>query len=513
MNMRTRIIIAIVGLLALLGGGYWWWSQRAAAASADTLSGSGTIEAEDVVITSEVSGRVQSLLVDEGQEVAANQILVKLDPALLEAQRDQAGAAVAVAEANLALLKAGSRAEDIAAAQAQVDQARAGRDGSAQAYENALKALTNPQELDVQVIQAQAARDSAQRALAQVQAGSRIEDITAAEAALNQAQASLQATRDRLSAAKSQAETQVDQSALALTQAQARYSQAKTNWEYVQDTGNDPLVPKISDGKGALHQAEQTVAQAQVAADAARQAEVTGVQTAESQVQSSDAALAKLRNGATAESLATAQTALTNAQRVLSQALAMRKDPQQLQAAADAAKAQLDTAEAQLHQAQARLEAAQAGSRPEQVQAAQAQLAQARANARQVEVQLGKTSLSAPRAGLILSRAIHEGEQASPGTALMTIGSLDTVRMTLYIGEPDIGRVRQGQQARVTVDSFPGRVFTGTVTFIAQEAQFTPRNVQTKDERATTVFAVRVELNNPDHALKPGIPADGVIVE
>src|SRR6266511_3944108 len=313
MNMRTRIIIAIVGLLALLGGGYWWWSQRAAAASADTLSGSGTIEAEDVVITSEVSGRVQSLL---------------------------------------------------------VDQARAGRDGSAQAYENALKALTNPQELDVQGIQAQAARDSAQRALAQVQAGSRIEDITAAEAALNQAQASLQAARDRLSAAKSQAETQVDQSALALTQAQARYSQAKTNWEYVQDTGNDPLVPKISDGKGgtkanklsdaqrenyyaafvqaeaALHQAEQTVAQAQVAADAARQAEVTGVQTAESQVQSSDAALAKLRNGATAESLATAQTALTNAQRVLSQALAMRKDPQQLQAAADAAKAQLDTAEA-----------------------------------------------------------------------------------------------------------------------------------------------------------------------
>jgi membrane fusion protein YbhG len=73
--------------------------------------------------------------------------------------------------------------------------------------------------------------------------------------------------------------------------------------------------------------------------------------------------------------------------------------------------------------------------------------------------------------------------------------------------------VRQGQAAQVTVDSFPGRVFTGKVTFIAQEAQFTPRNVQTKDERATTVFAVRVELANPDHALKPGMPADAVIVE
>jgi HlyD family secretion protein len=85
--------------------------------------------------------------------------------------------------------------------------------------------------------------------------------------------------------------------------------------------------------------------------------------------------------------------------------------------------------------------------------------------------------------------------------------------LTIYISETDIGRVRQGQKANVTVDSFPGQVFAGTVTFIAQEAQFTPRNVQTKDERATTVFAVRIELTNSDHGLKPGMPADAVIVE
>ena len=198
-----------------------------------------------MLITSELSGRVQSLLVDEGQEVTAGQTLAKLDPALLEAQRDQAAAAVQVAEANLALLKAGTRPEEIAAVQAQVSQAQATRDGAAQAYENAQKALQNPQQLDAQVIQAQAARDSAQRALAQVQAGSRPEDITAAEAALAQAQANLQSTKDRLSAAKTQAEAQVQQSALALTQAQAHYAQAKSNWQYVQDTGNDPIQPKI----------------------------------------------------------------------------------------------------------------------------------------------------------------------------------------------------------------------------------------------------------------------------
>jgi multidrug resistance efflux pump len=255
------------------------------------------------------------------------------------------------------------------------------------------------------------------------------------------------------------------------------------------------------------------VQQAQVAADSARQAEVSGIQTAEAQVQLADATLAKLRNGATKENLAAAQTALTNAQRVLDHAQAMRQDPLQLQAGADAAKAQVDAAEAALSQAQARLELAQAGARPEQIQAAEAQLAQARANQRQIEVQLAKTTLTAPRAGLVLSRSIHEGEQATPGAALMTIGSLDTVRLTVYIGEDAIGRVRQGQQVDVTVDSFPGRTFKGAVSFISQEAQFTPRNVQTQDERTTTVFAVRVELANPDHALKPGMPADAVIVE
>ncbi|HEX9373637.1 MAG TPA: efflux RND transporter periplasmic adaptor subunit, partial [Roseiflexaceae bacterium] len=456
--------------------------------------------------------------------------------ALLEAQLDQARAAVGVAEANLAQLKGGSREEDIAAAQAQVDQARAARDGAAKAYENTQKILNNPQELDAQVAQARAARDSARRTLDQVRAGSRQEDIAAADAALAQAQLNVQSTRDRLSLAKTQAEAQVQQAALALTQAQARYAQAKANWEYAHDTGNDPLTPKQIDprtgekksvkltdagranyytqyvqAEAAMHQAEQAVQQAQVAADNAHQAEITGIQAAEAQAQGADATRAKLVNGASKENLAAAQTGLVNAQRMLDLALAMRENPQQLQAAVDAARAQHAAAEAQLAQAQARLDLARAGARPEQVQAAEAQLAQARAAQRQIEVQLAKTALTAPRAGMVLSRSLHEGEQAAPGAAVMTIGALDTVRLTIYIPETDIGRVRQGQKVDVTVDSFPGKVFEGTVTFIAQEAQFTPRNVQTKDERATTVFGVRVELANPDHTLKPGMPADAVI--
>src|SRR5919201_2165504 len=183
MHNRARIIAPILLLAILAGGGYWLWNRQAAAATSNQLSGSGTIETEDVLITAEVGGRIKSLAVDEGQEVAAGQTLALLDTALLEAQLEQARAAVGVAEANLAQLKAGSREDDIAAAQAQVDQARALRDGAAKAYENALKILKSPQELEAQVVQAQAARDAARRALDQVRAGSRPEDIAVADAA------------------------------------------------------------------------------------------------------------------------------------------------------------------------------------------------------------------------------------------------------------------------------------------------------------------------------------------
>ncbi|NJO85242.1 MAG: biotin/lipoyl-binding protein [Blastochloris sp.] len=109
MHHRARIAIPILLILALAGGG-WWWTQRANSANATvSLSGSGTIEAEDVLITAEISGRVRELSVQEGQDVAAGAVLAKLDTALLEAQLAQAQAAVDVAAANLALLKAGAK--------------------------------------------------------------------------------------------------------------------------------------------------------------------------------------------------------------------------------------------------------------------------------------------------------------------------------------------------------------------------------------------------------------------
>jgi multidrug resistance efflux pump len=538
MHGRARIVLPILLVAALAGGFYWWNGRQASAAEIPgTLTGSGTIEAEDVLITAEVSGRVQSLPVDEGQEVQAGQLLAKLDPALLEAQLAQARASIAVAEANLALLKAGPREEEVLAAQAAVDQAKAARDGAEQAFENAQQNVKNPQELNLQVAQAQASRDAARRSLERLRAGNRAEDIAAAKAALAQAQLGLQGGHDKLSAAKTTAEAAMRQATEALVQAQARYAQAKINWESVESDGIDPIVRVVTDAQGrphpnkvsdasrnnyyntfvqaeaAMRAAEQGVEAARVNYDASRQGEVTGVQTAEEQVQAAQATLQKLEHGATREDLAQAQTALASAQRTLDVLSATRASPQGLKAAADNAQAQVASATAQLAQAQARLDQVRNGTRSEQIAVAAAQVEQARAATKQIEVQLAKTTLTAPRAGVVLSRPIREGEQASVGAPLMTIGSLDTVRLTLYIAESAIGRVRPGQRVSVTVNSFPGRIFAGTVTYIASEAQFTPRNVQTKDERATTVFAVRVDLPNSDHALKPGMPADATIAE
>jgi hypothetical protein len=114
---------------------------------------------------------------------------------------------------------------------------------------------------------------------------------------------------------------------------------------------------------------------------------------------------------------------------------------------------------------------------------------------------------------LISHKLVNPGELAAPGTVLLELSDIDTVDLTVYIPETLIGQVKVGQQARVYVDAYPGEVFEGTVSFIAHEAEFTPRNVQTKEERVNLVFGVKITLDNPNHRLKPGMPADAELEE
>jgi multidrug resistance efflux pump len=121
--------------------------------------------------------------------------------------------------------------------------------------------------------------------------------------------------------------------------------------------------------------------------------------------------------------------------------------------------------------------------------------------------------LNAPISGLVLERPVHVGELARPGAPLLTLADLDEVTLTVYVPEDQIGKVQLRQPVSVTVDAYPDLGFPGNVVFIASEAEFTPKNVQTQEERVSMVFAVKVNVPNPEHRLKPGMPADAVIPE
>ncbi len=117
-------------------------------------------------------------------------------------------------------------------------------------------------------------------------------------------------------------------------------------------------------------------------------------------------------------------------------------------------------------------------------------------------------NIRAPLNGVVLERLFEPGEIAAPGSTLLVLGDLFTLNLTVYVPEDRYGQIILGRTYPVTVDSFPGTTFEGVVTHIADQAEFTPRNVQTVEGRKTTVFAVRLSLANPDLKLKPGMPAD-----
>lgn len=412
-------IIPIIILLAALAAAYWWFNQpRVEALAPAGLVGSGSIEAEKITITTEIGGRIMAVNVDEGDEVEAGQVLVTIDPANLLAQQTQLEATLATARANLLAVIAPPRAENIAAAEAQLAQARAARDGAKTTWEAAQALVANPRELQTRITQAQARVTEAQKSLEIAQVALKRAEIQAEAASRNQS------------------------SHAALVQ-------------------NDV--------------AQQQLRAAQIG------------------VQMNEVALAGSRQQV----------------ELLAQ---LRAHPLQLISQANAARAAYQQVEAAVQVAEANLTVTKAGPTQEDIAIAETQVAEAQAALAVVQVQLDKLILTAPRAALVNHRAVNPGELAAPGTALLELSDIETVELTVYIPETQIGQVKVGRPARVFVDAYPGEQFEGRVTFIAHEAEFTPRNVQTQEERVTLVFGVKITLDNPTFRLKPGMPADAEIL-
>jgi HlyD family secretion protein len=114
--------------------------------------------------------------------------------------------------------------------------------------------------------------------------------------------------------------------------------------------------------------------------------------------------------------------------------------------------------------------------------------------------------------GVVLVKSADVGEVLAPGTTVVTVGDIDHPWLRGYINETLLGRVKIGSQARITTDSYPGKVYPGRVTFIASEAEFTPKQIQTQQERVKLVYRIKIEADNPQHELKSNMPADAEIV-
>ncbi len=213
------------------------------------------------------------------------------------------------------------------------------------------------------------------------------------------------------------------------------------------------------------------------------------------------------RNLIAAQEYAAARAAYAVAQRSLQEALA------HLQLVVEGPrKEQIDQARAALMEARERYALIKKGPRQETIDQARARLEQANAALALAKTRLSYATLLSPLSGVVLSQNVERGEYVAPGTPVVTVGDLEHVWLRAYINETDLGRIKLGQRARVTTDTYPGKVYEGRLSFIASQAEFTPKNVQTAQERVKLVYRIKVDIPNPQMELKPGMPADAEIL-
>ena len=177
----------------------------------------------------------------------------------------------------------------------------------------------------------------------------------------------------------------------------------------------------------------------------------------------------------------------------------------------EAAKAAFEAARGKVRQAEQQFALVKKGPRKEDIDQLRSRFEGAQQALALAETQLGYATLTAPVGGVILSKNVEAMEYVAPGTAVVTLANLGQVWLRAYVEEADLGRVKVGQQAFITSDTYPGKRYEGRVSFIASEAEFTPKTVQTRKERSKLVYRIKVDIPNPAMELKPGMPVDAEI--
>lgn len=475
-NMKAHrppvpVILLVLTVLAVAV----WLIVRGQGEQDGTLKASGTIEGITVNISSEMSGRVQKVLVEQGQAVRTGDPLLRLDESLLAAQRAYAAAGVESATS-----AAQTAQTAYASAQAQYDITLT----AARAADNQARIADwigkRPDYFDQPAWYF--TRDE-QIAAAEV-------EVSAAESGLKAAQADLdKVVQDLYTIGYLAAETRLANARIAYlvasdVNARAQLSEQEIQPENLEGLDCPPGAPcyriKIALAKRVSGQDENLLDAAQDMYDAAK-------------------------------------LELEDAQKVYNDLLST-------QAAIDvqAARANVILAQERLEITRDRLSMLRAGVESLQVTAAALQVEQARAAAAQAEdvvkqaeanlalldTQMAKLEVNAPTDGVVLNRSVEPGEFIQPGAAAIELVRLDSLTITVYVPEDRYGRIHLGQSAAVSVDSFPGETFAATVVYISDRAEFTPRNIQTVEGRSSTVYAIKLRLDDPGGKLKPGMPAD-----
>jgi HlyD family secretion protein len=476
---RTQIIMMAVFLAAALYFGFRVLSNK----DDGKLHASGTIEAVEVNVSPETSGKVNEVLIEEGQVAKTGDPLLNLDDSLLIAQR-------IVAAANLDAAKAGAQtaqdalntaksqyqiALETALAQDQKTRVQDWFSKDPNQFEQPDWYFSRTEQIKIaqeQVDIALKAWEKAKSNLENVDLSVEKSDFLKAEQRLLNARLAYETAKNVDSLAQNSADTNAPV---------GRYNSTHCGTNDGYQVDNKRLTNFIYGCRGDEHlsqvsgdlydTAEQELGDAQKAYDA-----LLNTQAADEILQvRAEVSIFQERYYASLDGLRKLQTgdqstAVTAAQGSLSQA---------------------EAAEEQ----------------------AQKSVKQAQANLDLLDAQMKKLTIYAPMDGIVLTRNVEPGEFVQPGAAAITMANLNELTITVYIPEDRYGEVVLGQEVTVSVDSFPGETFKATVTYISDQAEFTPRNVQTVSGRSATVYAVKLKVSDPNGKLKLGMPADVVFTK
>ncbi len=312
----------------------------------------------------------------------------------------------------------------------------------------------------------------------------------------------------------------------------------------------EQLLRQRDTAEAALQTAEATFSESQSALKWQQQTMQADLQLRNADLSAAQSQLLQLKNGARPQELQQANAAVSSAQSQYDQA---KKDWDRAQALYknddistsqyDQFRTRFESTEANLRQAKEQADLVKSGPRSETIESASAQVDRAKASlkvgeansiettrreqdivARRgdidraksqialIDSQLADTIAVSPINGIVLVKAADPGEVLAPGSSVVTVGDIDHPWLRAYIREQDLGRVKLGAKAKVTTDSFPGKVYDGRVSFISSEAEFTPKQIQTAEERVKLVYRIKIEIDNSRHELKSNMPADAEVL-